>query len=205
MGHFNPILLQTPARDLQDPSHPLYNPEFFQGLQSAGTHLKSLSPYISAGQISGSQKVKSLLAQGRPVVVEFDIYYGAWNLTPGEKMGIERDGDAFINGIVNYPEKGSVDRDRSLTEKNRHALVLVGYDDDVEISYQKKMSDGSVKKFTRRGVYYFKNSWGRDKFGSRFQIGNSRIRGFGMMPQAYADDFGKFTAISLSEKAVIND
>jgi hypothetical protein len=54
------------------------------------------------------------------------------------------------------------------------------------------MDDGTTKSFTYRGVYYFKNSWGTDKFGVQFSLNGKVYPGYGMITQKYAHDFGQF-------------
>ena len=63
---------------------------------------------------------------------------------------------------MSYPEQGSMDRSASRKLAARHAVQVIGYDDDVVVTYTKKMTDGSFRNFQRKGVYYIKNSWGTD-------------------------------------------
>ncbi|MBK7961490.1 MAG: hypothetical protein IPK04_10000 [Bdellovibrionales bacterium] len=72
------------------------------------------------------------------------------------------------------------------------SIVLVGYDDNVEVTVDSLMDDGTTKSFTYRGVYYFKNSWGTDKFGVQFSLNGKVYPGYGMITQKYAHDFGQF-------------
>ncbi len=202
MGHFSPLLVRASESELRDPRNPAYSEEFLRGWQSARTHKRTLSPYISGRTVSLNE-AKNLLAQGIPLTMEINVYYGAWNTSSAPAMGIERSERAFALGEVNYPEKGTADRAISPTKTARHAVVIIGYDDAVEMTYEKKMADGTTKTFTRRGVFYFKNSWGTNRFGASFRLEGKRIPGFGLITQAYAGEFGKFTAIQLGADAEI--
>lgn len=150
-----------------------------------------------SGIISGTDEIKKLLAQGIPVTLDIDFYYGAWNHRLATKMGISRDINNWQKGIVGYPEQGSMDLAHSHDEMAGHSVVVVGYDDTREISYTIKMTDGSMKSFTRKGVYYFKNSWGTDNFGPDTQIDGQNVPGYGVMSQDYANEYGQFFQLAL--------
>lgn len=197
MGHFSPSLLGLPLEKLENPTDPAYDADFLQAYKSARSHKKTLSPYISGKTISWKE-AKAWLAKGIPVTMEINIYYGAWNSANATPLGIERDTRSFALGEVNYPEKGSRDREVSPQKPARHAVVLLGYDDTVEMTYEKKMMDGTTKTFSRRGVYYFKNSWGTNRFGSNFKVEGKRYPGLGSIVQDHANELGKFTLIKLS-------
>lgn len=196
-GHFSPNLLSLPLERLENPSDPSYDKDFLQAYRSARSHKKTLSPHVSGKTVSWNE-AKAWLAKGVPVTLEINIYYGAWNSSNAIPLDIERDARAFSLGDVNYPERGSRDREVSPQKPARHAVVLIGYDDSVEMTYEKKMMDGSTKTFRRRGVYYFKNSWGTNRFGSHFKVEGKRYPGLGSILQDHANEFGKFTVIRLS-------
>ena len=59
------------------------------------------------------------------------------------------------------------------------------------------MADGTTKKFTYKGVYYFKNSWGTSSFGRDFDIDGVNFPGYGMMVQKYAEEQGQFFQMPL--------
>lgn len=141
--------------------------------------------------------VKEILAKGKPVILEVDFYYGAWNHRLADDYGIGRDLDQWSKGIVTYPEKGSVDLEASTKHPAGHSIVVVGYDDNKIVKKTIKMQDGTTKTFTYKGVYYFKNSWGTGSFGSNFEVDGVKAPGYGMMVYKYAEDFGGFFALSL--------
>jgi hypothetical protein len=59
------------------------------------------------------------------------------------------------------------------------------------------MKDGTTKKFTYKGVYYFKNSWGTSSFGRDFTIDGEKFPGYGMMVAKYAEEQGQFFQMPL--------
>ena len=79
-----------------------------------------------------------------------------------------------------------------------HSVLLIGYDDTVSVTYKRLMKDGTTKEVTRTGVFYFKNSWNKQKFGKTFKLGKKKIPGFGMIVQDYAA-MGQFFVMSLGE------
>jgi hypothetical protein len=53
------------------------------------------------------------------------------------------------------------------------------------------------KKFKRKGVYYFKNSWGASTWGKEFEIDGKNYPGYGMILQVHAHSHGQFYRLSL--------
>jgi hypothetical protein len=190
----HPELLQTPDAELLNKSSRLFNPQFVEARKAAHEIRSTVGPRLLGGIVGSSSQIKSLLRRGIPLTIEINVFYGTWNHSAGTNFGIDIDRNYFTNGVVTYPEKGSLDAQISPRHLARHSVVIVGYDDNVEVSYKKKMADGTTQTFTRKGVYYFKNSWGK-KFGGQFKLDRKRIPGFGMMTQDYAHQFGQFFAI----------
>lgn len=78
-----------------------------------------------------------------------------------------------------------------------HSVLVVGYDDNVIVEKLVRLTNGTTKKVTYKGVYYFKNSWGTSSFGKDFQIDGVKYPGYGMMVQDYAEKFGQFFVLPL--------
>lgn len=131
--------------------------------------------------------------------LDTDFYYGAWNHREATALGLTRNMNHWARGIMGYPIHGSRDREVSLRKPAGHSIVLVGYDDEVEVTIQSLMTDGSTKEFTQRGVYYFKNSWGMESFGIDFELNGRAYSGYGMITQAYAHEFGQFFQLPLKQ------
>lgn len=139
-----------------------------------------------------TNQVKETLLKGKPVILEIDFYYGAWNHRKADELGIGRDLDHWAKGIVTGPEAGSVDLEESQKSPAGHSVLVVGYDDNKIVKKTIKMTDGTMKTFTYKGVYYFKNSWGTSSFGANFEVDGQNFPGYGMIVQSHANEAGSF-------------
>lgn len=160
---------------------------------------KYLTPGSKMYQVYGVSEVKARLQAGIPLELGLDFFYGAWNHRKANDLSIGRDLSQWEEGIVGYPEVGSVDYAQSRLSKNRagHSILVVGYDDNKIVVTKVKMQDGSTKEFTYKGVYYFKNSWGTDSFGAEFSVDDKNFPGYGMITQKYAHQYGSFNNFEL--------
>ncbi len=152
---------------------------------------------FESGIVWGTNEIKETLSYGVPLTLDIEFYYGAWNHRLADELTIGRDLGLWEKGTVTYPERGSLDRSKSRSKPAGHSVVIVGYDDDLEIEYSLKMDDGSTKTFQRKGVYFFKNSWGTTGFGAEAVIEGKTLPGYGMISQDYANEYGQFFRLSL--------
>lgn len=196
LGHRDPTLLTLSTEELED-----RDPEFIF-IKDEASRLKkelveSLYKRKKSYKLKSHKIVKDLLASGESVIMGTKLYYGSWNSKKTITHEIqERDKKKWYAGIVTYPEPGSRDRRISFEKGGGHSLILVGYDDEVEVKSRMQMEDGSWKEFTYKGVYYFKNSWGVRGFGKRFKLDGVSYPGYGMITQKYAHEMGKFFRIN---------
>jgi hypothetical protein len=195
LGHRDPTLLSLSDEDLEDK-----DPEFVtikeEALHLKKTMLAGLFPYKKSYKLKSYAKVKDMLASGESLIMGMKLYYGSWNSKKTVTHEIqERDKKKWYSGIVTYPEPGSRDRRISFEKGGGHSVILVGYDDEVEVKSRMQMEDGSWKEYTYKGVYYFKNSWGVRGFGKRFKLDGVTYPGYGMITQKYAHEMGKFFRI----------
>lgn len=201
LGHRDPRLLTATDAELMDPRSSYHDPEFYRArrraLQFRNVHLKGAFPRY---EVQTVEEAKALLRRGVPLTLDLDFYYGAWNHPRAEKLGIGRDEKLWEEGVVGYPEKDSLDWEKSVTERAGHSVVIVGYDDEATITSRLRMRDGSEQVFTWKGVYYFKNSWGMDRFGLRFRLDRSYYPGYGVITQRYAHELGAFFKLPLAER-----
>ncbi len=198
VSHRNPALMTATDAALSDSTGNLYDPEFLAARKSANAFRdKYLTREASEYSVTDEATVKSLLAQGLPLTLDLEFYYGAWNHRGGAQFGLSRDMTAWADGIVGYPEEGSVDREKSPTTPEGHSVLLVGYDDAVTVTTHQLMTDGTTQTFTYTGVYYFKNSWGTDNFGPNTTIDGVVQPGYGVITQKYANEFGTFYQLPL--------
>lgn len=202
ISHRDPNLMNKTDSELLDHTHFLYDPEFVAARASAVFYRDQLfdPANTEGGLVTSVNEIHRLLAAGIPMTMEFDFYYGAWNHPEAKKWGINRSPRLWRQGAVTYPEKGSTDLAYSKRSPAGHSVLVVGYDNEREISYWVRMKDGTKKKVTRKGVYYFKNSWGLPEpggWGSEFEIDGVRYPGYGMMLQDHAHDHGQFFRLVL--------
>jgi hypothetical protein len=192
LGHRDPRLLQMSQFDLEQ-----FDPAFIS-IKAEAQQLKSelidgLYQKRKSYILKRTSQIKSLLAKGVPLIMGTKLYYGSWNSKKTEILDIQkRDKSKWYAGIVSYPEPGSRDRRISGEKGGGHSVIIVGYDDDKEVTSRMLMEDGTWKEFTYRGVYYFRNSWGVRGQGKRFEIDGKPYPGYGMITQKYAHEFGTF-------------
>jgi len=116
------------------------------------------------------------LLSNEPILLELDLFYGAWNHRKMAELGIgEPNPELWARGMVGIPTS----RDVSLSRQKPagHSLVIVGFDD--------------VQR-----VYFFKNSWGIESFGVQSDLlGPGTTPGYGTIPYEYAQQYGTFYRI----------
>jgi hypothetical protein len=191
LGHRDPRLLTMTNEEILT-----IEPDFVSVRDEANENISSIKSLIKSKKSYRLKKlstVKSLLSSGTAVIMGAKIYYGSWNHSKTDKLEIQkRVKSKWYEGIVTYPEPGSRDRRISGVQGGGHSLIIVGYDDDVEVNSRMLMEDGTWKDFKYKGVYYFKNSWGVRGSGKRFSLDGKAYPGYGMITQKYAHEFGTF-------------
>lgn len=196
-GHRDPILLRASDAFVLERDE-----DFFYMREEARAFLKehNLRENIKKQKTYeiDSLSAKRKLAKGIPVIAGLKLYYASWNHSKTDKFDIQpREKKFWYKGIVGFPELGSKDRRICDERGGGHSIILVGYDDEVEIHGKLLMDDGSWKKTTYKGVYYFKNSWGVRGFGRDFELNGQELPGYGMITQKYLDTLGHFYHLPL--------
>jgi hypothetical protein len=119
------------------------------------------------------------------VVVGFDFFYQSWN---HRRSTLPINTHNWDQGYVLYPNA----RDKQISREQRagHAILLVGWDDTLEVPIRDENgaqvlgTDG--QPVVEKGFYIFKNSWGSGGFG----IDNPHGAGYGYISQRYIHEFG---------------
>ncbi len=194
LGHFDPNLIRMNDTQLSAISAP-YISTFMQAKDIAARVKSGYIRYTSNYYVGSSTNIKNLLDSGKPVILDQNFYYGAWNHRLADQHGIGRDETNWSKGIVGFPEPGSMDYKKSRENPAGHSVLVVGYDDNKVVTTNVLMQDGTYKKFSYKGVYYFKNSWGTSSFGTQTNIDGSIQPGYGIMTQKYAHQYGSFFTI----------
>lgn len=198
LGHRDPRLLNATDAELLQTGGEFFDTEFQKARAEA---FQFRNNYINFSSTSYSvyytQDVKRLLSKGYPLTLGIEFFYGAWNHNKATEFGIGREVSNWNLGIVGYPERGSVDHKVSKENAAGHSILVVGYDDEKIVTTKVKMQDGSTKTFTYKGVYYFKNSWGKGGFGRDFEIKGENFDGYGMITQKHAHEHGSFYRMPL--------
>ena len=202
LGHRNPDLFEASDELLNNPNNPIYDPEFIEIRNESFYNRDNLNDKIFGYRkkklrVKSISEVRKLLNNNITLTLAIQLFYGAWNMKKAELLGIgKREKALYKSGQIGNPEPGSKDFNIS-QEKGRkgHSVQIIGYDDDVTIKRKVLMDNNEYKEFEYKGVYYFKNSWGSKFFGKNFEIDGIIYPGFGMLPQIYAHEFGRFIAI----------
>lgn len=148
---------------------------------------------LPAGRFLSVLDIKSHMKnRGTAVIADLDFFYQAWN---HRRSTLPINKAAWDQGYVLYPNQADVQA--SHEHRAGHSIVLVGWDDDLEVpivdanGQQVIGSDG--EPVVERGFYLFKNSWGTAGFGIENQFG----AGYGWISQRYVREFG---SIRISDK-----
>lgn len=197
VSHRDPVLLKIGDEELLNPNSVNYDPEFKTARDEASRHRDAflLSNLGRDGIVERVTEIQESLYRGVPLTLDLDFYYGAWNYDTGTKYNIRTSPELWDGGVITYPEKGSYDRAKR--DGGGHSVLVVGYDTEREISYYASMKDGTYKKFTRKGVYYIRNSWGTDDWGKNFEIDGLKAPGYGMILMDTAHEYGQFFRLSI--------
>ncbi|MFP4599408.1 MAG: proprotein convertase P-domain-containing protein [Persicimonas sp.] len=122
--------------------------------------------------------------KGMAVVVGLDFFYQSWNHGASD---LPTNSEYSNNGYVLYPN----DTDKQKSRENRagHSILLVGWDDDLEVPRMdaegNEMVDENGETITEKGFFIFKNSW-----GTGFGADNPHGAGYGFISMDYVEEYG---------------
>ncbi|MCS6797567.1 MAG: proprotein convertase P-domain-containing protein [Myxococcota bacterium] len=135
---------------------------------------------------SRTRSIKAHMVEtNTPVVVGLDFFYQAWNHR-GSKLVTSR--ERFARGWVTYPNDADI-ADSEMRPAG-HAILLVGWDDTLEVplvdGQGQPLLDERGEPRVERGFFLFKNSWGTGSFG----IDNPAGPGYGWISYRYVERYG---------------
>lgn len=197
IGQRNSELLYKSDFELNSETSRFFDPEFASLRAEAQSSVVDLR--ISGQWMSSNTEILKALDSGEALALDVDFFYGAWNHGKSESLGLGRNTTAWEAGEVSYPHRDSKDYDVSRKSENRagHSVVIVGYDKNRIIEKTVLSKNGSPLNVRSKGVYYFKNSWGRDGFGRHFQVDGKSFPGYGMISMEYAHEYGNFARMKV--------
>lgn len=126
------------------------------------------------------------------VTVGLTFFYQAWNHRRSE---LPTNPEYWRMGFVLYPNQA--DEEKSLAKRAGHAILLVGWDDELEVPMVdgegKVILDENGSPMREKGFYIFKNSWGTGNFGVNNPIGD----GYGYISYRYVEEYGSAMVAAL--------
>jgi C1A family cysteine protease len=118
------------------------------------------------------------------VVVGLDFFYQAWG-HGGSPLPTSK--EYSNNGYVFYPNE--TDKEKSLENRAGHSILLVGWDDTLEVprldENGEPMVDANGEPVIDKGFFIFKNSWG-DGWATNSPHGD----GYGFISMDYVEEYG---------------
>ncbi len=128
------------------------------------------------------------------VVVGLTFFYQSWN---HRRSQLPRNLDYWNEGYVLAPN--AEDRRISLEKRAGHSILLVGWDDTLEVQKMDEEGKGVVDSngdpVMEKGFFIFKNSWGTGSFGKNNVHGD----GYGYISYDYVEEHGSGRVSDLPE------
>jgi subtilisin-like proprotein convertase family protein len=131
-----------------------------------------------------SQSIKAFMFE-KQLSVPFSLktFSQAWNFPSSTLL---RNPNYFDKGYILYPN----DEDKETSPDSSHAVLLVGWDDEMELPRLDKdgntIVDDNGEPIVDKGCFLLKNSWGTQNMG-RY---NSQRSGYAWVSYKYAEEFG---------------
>jgi C1A family cysteine protease len=126
-----------------------------------------------------------MTAKKTGVAVGMTFFFQSWN---HRLSTLPISSELWAQGAVTYPN--AKDKELSLAEHEGHAILIVGWDDDLEIAMRDEQgkpvlgTDGQPQK--EKGFWIFKNSWNTFSFGANNPYG----AGYGFLSYKYVAEYG---------------
>lgn len=141
---------------------------------------------LPRGRWLNTNSIKAhMTAEKTGVIVGLDFFYQSWNHRLSE---LPINNEYWREGYVTYPN--DEDKEKSLAKRAGHSILLVGWDDDLEVQARDAegnlVVDGDGNPVMEKGFYLFKNSWGRGSFG----VNNAHGDGYGWISMRYVEEYG---------------
>ena len=134
---------------------------------------------------SRPRSIKAFLTENRTAVIAgMTFFYQSWN---HRRSTHKINSNYWSEGYVLYPN--DADKAKSLESRVGHSIVIVGWDDNLEVPRVDEngdvMKDADGNELTEKGFWLFKNSWGTGGFGIRHPSG----AGYGWLSMQYVQEY----------------
>ena len=134
---------------------------------------------------SSPKNIKAAMLQSKVAVIAgMTFFYQSWN---HRKSKLPTNSDYWSEGYVLSPN--AEDRKVSLEKRAGHSILLVGWDDTLEVPKVDEegevVLDADGNPEMEKGFFVFKNSWGTSGFGIRNPFG----AGYGYLAYSYIEEF----------------
>ena len=143
---------------------------------------------LPAGRYVNSREnsIKAYLTENDTAVVAgMTFFYQSWNHRSSE---LPTNSKYWSAGYVLSPN--AVDKEKSLAKRAGHSILIVGWDDDLEVAKVDEKGDEILdaegNPVMEKGFWLFKNSWGTTGFG----INNEFGAGYGWLSMDYVTEYG---------------
>jgi hypothetical protein len=141
---------------------------------------------LPRGRWLNSRSIKShMTSRKTAVVVGMTFFYQSWNHRSSQ---LPVNSEYWRKGYVLYPN--AEDKTKSLEKRAGHSILLVGWDDELEVPTVDEngdvITDADGNPVVEKGFYIFKNSWGTGSFG----VENPHGDGYGFISQRYVHEYG---------------
>jgi hypothetical protein len=147
--------------------------------------MESERHFLPRGRWLNTNSIKAhLTTKKTPVQVGMTFFYQSWNHRLSK---LPTNPESWRLGYVLYPNADDVTE--SLKQRAGHSIIIVGWDDDLEVPVvdkDGKQIERDGKVVTEKGFYLFKNSWGTAGFG----IDNEHGPGYGWLSMRYVHEYG---------------
>ncbi len=135
---------------------------------------------------SNDRSIKAhMTSKKQAAIVGLTFYYQSWN-HGGSTLPVSK--ELWRKGFVPYPN--AKDKEESLKKRAGHAVLLVGWDDELEVqpidAEGKPAVDENGEPIKEKGFFIFKNSWGTGNFG----VENPHGDGYGFISMRYVKEEG---------------
>jgi subtilisin-like proprotein convertase family protein len=142
---------------------------------------------------SRTRSIKAFMTEnGQAVIAGMTFFYQSWN-HGGSPLKVSS--EYMSQGYVLYPNAD--DKTESLKKRAGHAILLLGWDDNLEVTRLDKdgnpMLDANQQPLKEKGFFLIKNSWGTGKFGTSNAFG----AGYGWISMKYIEEYASIYGAGL--------